>query len=94
MSTRLLDYESAIRGGIIRAIWHYVEANNKYMNEYDETKESTQYIFSILILTSSMNGLYHNRFHMLKLDMLKISQRLHMILIWVMTKIAILVIHL
>ena len=33
------DYENAIGGVITRAICHYGEANNKYMRDYDETKE-------------------------------------------------------
>ena len=34
----LLDYENGIKGEIARAICHYVEANNKYMHDHDETK--------------------------------------------------------
>ena len=37
----ILDYENSIRGGITRAICHYVKANNKYMHRQDETKESS-----------------------------------------------------
>ena len=32
--------ENGIRVGITRVIRHYAEANNKYMCDYDETKES------------------------------------------------------
>ena len=37
----MLNYENGNRGGITRAIYHYVEANNKYICNYDETKENT-----------------------------------------------------
>ena len=42
----VLDYGNGIRGGITRAIYHYDEADNKYLHDYDETKENTyiQYI--------------------------------------------------
>ena len=33
--------ESGIRGGVCHVIRSYVEANNKYMNNYDENKESS-----------------------------------------------------
>ena len=37
----ILHYENAIKGWITRAIYHYGEANKKYMHFYDETKEIT-----------------------------------------------------
>ena len=36
----LLMIEKGIRGGIYNAIHHYAKANNKYMDDYDENKES------------------------------------------------------
>ena len=36
----LLMVEESIRGGICYAIYHYVKANNKYMKDYDKSKES------------------------------------------------------
>ena len=41
----LLMAEKGIRGGICNAIYWYTEAINKYMNDYDENKESS-YIIS------------------------------------------------
>ena len=38
---RLLIVEKGIRGRICNAIYGHVKANNKYMNDYDETKESS-----------------------------------------------------
>ena len=40
----LLMIEKGIRGGICGVIHHYAKANNKYMNNYDKTIESS-YIF-------------------------------------------------
>ena len=42
----MLDYKHAIRGVVAGATFHYGEANNKYMHDYNETKESIyiQYI--------------------------------------------------
>ena len=37
----LLMIESGIRGGVCHVIRSYVESNNKYMNNYDENKESS-----------------------------------------------------
>ena len=37
----IFDYENGIRGGITRAICHYVAANNKCICNYDVSKEST-----------------------------------------------------
>ena len=37
----LLMVEKGIRGGICNAIYWYAKANNKYMNDYDENKESS-----------------------------------------------------
>ena len=36
----MLDYKNAIRGVVAGATFHYGEANNKYMHDYNETKES------------------------------------------------------
>ena len=33
--------EKGIRGGMCRAVHRYVKANNKYMKNYDENKESS-----------------------------------------------------
>lgn len=41
----LLDYEIGVRGGITRVLRHYTEANNKYINGYDKSKESTYVLF-------------------------------------------------
>ena len=37
----LLMAEKRIRGGICNNIHQYAKANNKYMNDYDENKESS-----------------------------------------------------
>ena len=37
----LLMIESGERGGVCHVIRSYVETNNKYMNNYDENKESS-----------------------------------------------------
>ena len=37
----LLMIESGMRGGVCHMMRSYVEANNKYMNNYDENKESS-----------------------------------------------------
>ena len=37
----LLMIESGMRGGVCHVMRSYVEANNKYMNNYDENKESS-----------------------------------------------------
>ena len=43
----ILDYRNDIRRGIRSAIGHYGEADNKYIHDHDETKESThiQYLY-------------------------------------------------
>ena len=33
--------EEGIRGGICHAVHHYTKANNEYMKDYDESKESS-----------------------------------------------------
>ena len=38
---RLLIVENGIRGGICNAIYGHAKANNKCMNDFDETKESS-----------------------------------------------------
>ena len=37
----LLIVEKGIRGGICHAIHRYTKANNKYMKDYDKTKDSS-----------------------------------------------------
>ena len=37
----LLIIEKGIRGGICNAVHHYAKANNKYMRDYDENKQSS-----------------------------------------------------
>ena len=37
----LLMFEEGIRGGICQATYRYAEANNKYMKNYDKSKESS-----------------------------------------------------
>ena len=37
----LLMVEKGIRGGICHAIHRYTKANNKYMKDYDKTKDSS-----------------------------------------------------
>lgn len=80
----ILDQETAIRQGITRDICRYVEASNKSMLDYDKTKESSHNEY--LGYNYQYNELYHNQFPMANLDMLKISQSLHMILLKTTTK--------
>ena len=42
----LLMFESGIKGGICHYILRHAEANNKYMNDYDENKESSFLIYT------------------------------------------------
>ena len=37
----LLMVKKCIRGGICHSIYRYAKANNKYMKNYDENKESS-----------------------------------------------------
>ena len=41
----LLMIEKGVRGGICDAIHRYAEANNKYMKNYDTSKESSYLIY-------------------------------------------------
>ena len=41
----LLMIESGIRGGICQSIHRYAKANNKYMNNYDKSIESSYLMF-------------------------------------------------
>ena len=41
----LLMVEKGIRGGSCGVIHHYAKANNKYMNNYDKTIESSYIVF-------------------------------------------------
>ena len=36
----LLDYENGVRGGITRVLRHFTKAQNKYIHDYDKSKES------------------------------------------------------
>ena len=42
----LLMIEKVIRGGIYHSIYRRVKANNKYMKDYDEEKESSSLIYT------------------------------------------------
>ena len=41
----LLMVEEGIRGGICQAIYRYAKANNKYMNNYDKSIESSYLMY-------------------------------------------------
>ena len=41
----LLQFEKSIRGGIATAVHKYAKANNKYMKNYDSTKQSTYVMY-------------------------------------------------
>ena len=41
----LLMVEKGIRGGICQAIHRYAKANNKYMNDYDKSIESSYLMY-------------------------------------------------
>ena len=83
----ILDYKNGIGGEIARAICHYIKASNKYWHGYYETKESTYHDFNInininiMILTTNVDGLYHNHSLMKGLIMLKTCRCLRMILL-------------
>lgn len=67
-------YKNGIRGGIKRAICRYIEANDKYMYDYEGTKV---YACNILILTINTGWCCHSLFLMLDLNMLNMLQCLH-----------------
>ena len=46
----LLMVEEGIRGGICHSIHRYAKANNKYMKNYDESKESSYIQYLVLII--------------------------------------------
>ena len=46
--------EQSVRGGICHAVCQYAKANNKYMNNYDENKESS---YNKYWEVNSLNGL-------------------------------------
>ena len=48
----LLMFEEGTRGGITQSSHRYAEANNKYMKEFDENKES------LFLIYSDVNNLY------------------------------------
>ena len=48
----LLLFEKGVRGGMCNAVCKYVKANNKYMKNYDKTKES------IFLMYVDANNLY------------------------------------
>ena len=37
----MLDYENGVRGGITRVLRHFTKTQNKYVHDYDKSKEST-----------------------------------------------------
>ena len=49
----LLLFEKGMRGGMCNAICKYVKANNKYMKNYDNTKESK---YSMYVDASNLYG--------------------------------------
>ena len=72
---RVLDFEHGVRGRITRAVCHYYKpVINKCVIMMKQKKIHTM---SILILTISTDGLYHNYFLMADLNMLKIYQCLY-----------------
>ena len=42
----LLMIESAIRGGMCQSVHRYAKANNKYMNNYDKSIQSSYLMYS------------------------------------------------
>lgn len=46
----ILGYTNSIIGGITRAIHHYAEADNKYVYNYDEKKESSYTVYLDFII--------------------------------------------
>ena len=80
----VLDYGNGIRRGITRAIYHYDEADNKYLHECDETEK--MHTINILILIIDTDMPYRNHFFVVGVIMLKIYQCLCMILLITVTK--------
>ena len=37
----MLDYENGVRGGITRVLRHFTKTQNKYVHDYDKSKENT-----------------------------------------------------
>lgn len=52
----ILDYENSIRRVMTRAIFHFVEAINEYMYDYDESNKSSHIIH--LDFNNQYDGLY------------------------------------
>ena len=46
----LLMTESGMRGGVCHVIHSYAQADNKYMNNYDENKESSFCLIEMQII--------------------------------------------
>ena len=73
----IIDYKNAIRGGIITTIIIIVKLINKYIHNYDETKDSTYIQYGYI--QSIWMSFFHNHFSMVDLNMLKIFQCLHIL---------------
>ena len=73
----LLDNENGKRVGIKRVISQHAEANNKYMYDYDETKESTYITYFDF---SNRYGCTLKTFLAVDMNMLKIYERLQLTL--------------
>lgn len=68
----LLDCENGARRGVIRVIHHYTEASNKYMHDYDKSKESTYVLDPDF--KNQYGYLYHKNFLMAGKKLLKMYQ--------------------
>ena len=52
----LLMFEKRIRGGICQATRKYAKANNKYVNNYDESKESLYLAYLVYLDANNEYG--------------------------------------